>query len=238
MDKILSFGGGLQTTALAILLAERKFQVDAVVFSDTGAEKPETYYYIEGFIKPLLSSVGVEFITTKHHSETLYEYCWRVQNVPSIKWRWCTDRWKVRPIQKLSKKAVQLIGFSLDEKHRADKQFERVKVERTFPLIEMGITAADCRDIISNYGWPRPLKSSCFFCCYQRLSDWQWLKTNHRDLFDQALKLEANMHKRKPHTRQGAGILQGRPLWRFAEGQQIYLPFDAEYSCFSGYCSH
>lgn len=38
MDKILSFGGGLQTTALAIMLAERKYQVDAVVFSDTGAE--------------------------------------------------------------------------------------------------------------------------------------------------------------------------------------------------------
>ncbi len=123
MDKILSFGGGLQTTALAILLAERKLQVDAVVFSDTGAEKPETWYYIENYIKPLFASIGLEFITVKHHRETLYENCWRLNIVPSIKWRWCTDKWKVRPILKYTKKAVQAIGFSLDERHRAEKQF-------------------------------------------------------------------------------------------------------------------
>ncbi len=238
MDKILSFGGGLQTTALAIMLAERKFQVDAVVFSDTGAEKPETYFYIESYIKPLLASASIEFITVKHHREPLYENCWRLQNIPSIKWRWCTDQWKVRPIHKVSKKAVQLIGFSTDENYRAERQFKRVNVERRFPLIEMGISATDCRRLISDFGWPIPLKSSCFICVHQRLADWQWLKTNHRDLFDQALALEANMHKRKPHTRTRAGLLQGQPLWRFAEGQQIYLPLDAEYSCWSGYCSH
>lgn len=237
MDKILSFGGGLQTTALVILLAEKRLQVDAVVFADTGAEKPETYWYIKSYIQPLLGSVGIEFITVRRSEETLYEYCWRRQDIPSIKWRWCTDRWKIRPIRKITGKALQLIGFSTDEAHRAERQFKRVNVERRFPLIEMGISATDCRQLISDFGWPTPLKSSCFICAYQRLSDWQWLKTNHHDLFELALVLEANMHKRKPRTRARAGLLQGQPLWRFAEGQQIYLPFDAEYSCFSGYCS-
>ncbi len=238
MDKILSFGGGLQTTALAILLAERKFQVDAVVFSDTGGEKPETYYYMEHYIEPLLHSAGYDLIRVKHHRQSLYDNCMRLHNIPSIKWRWCTDQWKVRPITKLTKKAVQLIGFSTDESHRAERQFKRAKVERQFPLIEMGLSATDCRRIIKDFGWPMPVKSSCYFCSYQRMSEWQWLKTTHRDLFDKALALEANFHKKKPHTRATAGLLQGQPLWRFAAGQQMYLPFDAEYSCYSGYCSH
>lgn len=238
MEKILSLGGGLQTTALVIMLAERQLEVDAVIFADTGGEKPETYFYIENYIKPLLLSINVEFIVVKHHRETLYENCWRLHNVPSIKWRWCTDQWKVRPVQKISKKAIQLIGFSLDEKRRADKQYERVKVVRSFPLIDMGKTADDCRRIISDYGWPRPIKSSCFFCCYQRLYDWHWLKNSHPELFQKALELEARMYEKKPHIKDSAGLLQGQPLWRFAQGQQLFLPFDAEYSCYSGFCSH
>ena len=59
MEKILACGAGLQTTALVILIAERKLEVDAVVFADTGGEKPETYFYLDNYIKPLLSSVQV-----------------------------------------------------------------------------------------------------------------------------------------------------------------------------------
>ncbi len=238
MGKILCFGAGLQTTALAILLAERKFDVDAVVFSDTGGEKPETYYYLENYIEPLLASISVEFIRVQKPGDNLYEYCWHKQNIPSIKWRWCTDQWKVRPIHKIAKKAIQLIGFSLDEAHRAERGFKRVKVAREFPLIEMGLSATDCHRIISDYGWPRPVKSSCFFCSFARLSDWLWLKSTHYDLFQKALALEENWYLKRPSSRAKAGLLQGRSLKRLAEGKQIYLPFDAEYSCYSGYCSH
>lgn len=237
MDKILAMGAGLQTTALAILVAEGKVKVDAAVFADTGGEKPETYFYIENYLKPLLSSCKVDFITV-HHDETLYDYCWRRQDIPSIKWRWCTDRFKVRPIHKIAGNAIQLIGFSTDEAHRAQRVFKRIKVERQFPLIEMGLSASDCHRIISEYGWPRPVKSSCYFCCYGRMSEWAWLKSTHRDLFQRALELEDNWYKKRPESRSKAGLLQGRSLKRLAEGKQLFIPFDAEYSCYSGYCSH
>lgn len=237
MEKILAFGAGLQTTALAILISEKKVEVDALIFADTGGEKPETYFYIENYIKPLMASCSIEFLTVSH-SEPLYDYCWRVQDIPSIKWRWCTDRFKVRPVHKVAQKAIQCIGFSTDEAHRAERQFARVKVIRQFPLIEMGLSATDCRHIISDFGWPRPLKSSCFFCSFSRMADWIWLKSNHFDLFQKALDLEENWYKKRPGSRKKAGLLQGQSLKRLAEGQQIYLPFDAEYSCYSGYCSH
>lgn len=238
MEKILAFGAGLQTTALAILIAERKLEVDAVVFADTGGEKPETYFYLENYIKPLFSSLKIDFITVQRPEETLYDYCWRRQDIPSIKWRWCTDRWKVRPIHKAVGKAIQLIGFSTDESHRAQREFKRIKVVRQFPLIEMGLSASDCHRIIADYGWPRPVKSSCFFCSFSRMADWLWLKFTHRELFQKALELEENWYKKRPQSRAKAGLLQGQSLRRLAQGDQLYLPFDAEYSCYFGYCGH
>ena len=57
--RILSFGGGLQTTALAIMVAKGELEVDEVIFADTGAEKPETYWYMENYTKPMLEEVGI-----------------------------------------------------------------------------------------------------------------------------------------------------------------------------------
>ena len=74
MKRILSFGGGLQTTALAIMVAKGELEVDEVVFANTGAEKPETYWYMENYIKPILS---IPFVEVKSHLGTLYDYCWR-----------------------------------------------------------------------------------------------------------------------------------------------------------------
>ncbi len=61
MKRILSFGGGLQTTALAIMVAKGELEIDEAVFADTGCEKPETYWYIENYIKPLFLKLHIPF---------------------------------------------------------------------------------------------------------------------------------------------------------------------------------
>ncbi len=38
MKRILSFGGGLQTTAMAVMVAKGELQIDKAIFSDTGGE--------------------------------------------------------------------------------------------------------------------------------------------------------------------------------------------------------
>lgn len=48
----LSYGGGVNSTALAVLLAGGRFpkyENWRIVFSDTGEEKPETYAFIKDF---------------------------------------------------------------------------------------------------------------------------------------------------------------------------------------------
>ncbi|MGI0079676.1 MAG: phosphoadenosine phosphosulfate reductase family protein, partial [Nitrososphaerales archaeon] len=54
----LSFGAGVQTTAL--LLTD---EFDEIIFADTGAEMPETYDYIEKYVKPYCKEKDLKFTT-------------------------------------------------------------------------------------------------------------------------------------------------------------------------------
>ena len=67
MKTFLSFGAGVQTTAMLILIAKGEIEADAVIFADTGAEHPETYEYIENYDKPLCEKVGIPFMTVRMH---------------------------------------------------------------------------------------------------------------------------------------------------------------------------
>ncbi|MEM3161041.1 MAG: phosphoadenosine phosphosulfate reductase family protein, partial [Nitrososphaera sp.] len=44
---VLSYGGGVNSTALMILLVRHKLPIDYVIFADTGSERPETYTYLK-----------------------------------------------------------------------------------------------------------------------------------------------------------------------------------------------
>lgn len=232
---ILSFGGGLQTSALIILVAEGKIDIDEVLFSDTGCEKPETYWYIENYIKPLCSELGLPFITVQSKLGGLYEYCQEIKRIPSPIYRWCTDKFKVRPLRKYIKKGDNvLVGFSADESHRVKEQYG--KLGRQFPLIEMGITGADCTRIIQDYGWPVPVKSACYICPYQRWNLWNWLKANHPELMQRAVDLELLSYEKRPQDRDTFGLFGGKPLWKFQNGIQAEFGFPAEYTCWSGSC--
>ncbi len=236
---ILRFGGGVQTTALAILVAQGKVKVDAVVFADTGAEKPETYWYIEAYIKPLFKEAGIPFtiVPGTQQGRNLPQQCEKYRAIPSVVkgFRWCTAKHKVVPMDKVTPKgAVRLIGFSIDEIERS----KSIKGEAAYPLAEMNLTGADCRQIITSYGWPVPVKSSCFFCPFQRWPEWNWLKSRHPELMDKALAMEARFYDRRPDLRETRGLFGGAPLWKYAQGIQMEMPILKEYSCWSGACGH
>lgn len=242
--RVLSFGGGVQTTAISILLAKREIQpVDLVIFADTGGERPETYWYMDSYIKPLLTEIGLPLVTVRSELPSeqpdLYGYFWNRQDIPSINFRRCTDHFKLRPIKRfVGKKDIHmLVGFSADELERTMRP-RHLWAEDSYPLIQLGMTGPDCQRLIQSYGWPVPLKSSCFFCPFQPPFEWQWLKQNHPDLFQKALELEARYHQRKPQFRDTFGIYRGLPLRHIAEGKQWSLGLTLERTCWSGECGH
>ncbi len=235
MKRILSFGAGVQTTALAILVAQDKVLADGVVFADTGAEKPETYWYMENYTKPLLKEARRELITVrselKSRQPDLYGFLWRHKDIPNPRGnRQCSVDFKRLPIRKAFPHDVIMVGFSFDEQSRAKQD--------SYPLIEASLTGSDCIEIIRDYGWPIPCKSSCFFCPFQRPDEWQWLKRKHLDLFEKALALESRFYERKANMRNDMGLYGGRPLWHFAQGRQDLLFDLQENSCWDGACGH
>lgn len=242
MLRVLSFGAGVQTTALAILVIKGKVKADILCFADTGVEKPETYWYMDAYIIPAMKDAGIPFEVVKNerNEPTLYGYYWNRQDLPSIQWRRCTDHYKLRPIKRRFPKDVHMmVGFSIDEAHRAERP-RTLWATESYPLIEMGLTVVDCHRIITGYGWPLPLKSSCYICPFQPVLEWNWLKTHHPDLFQKALELEAHYYERKPNmrNRNGFGLLRGTPLHFLAAGIQPEMLIGGEYSCWSGACGH
>ncbi len=240
METILSFGGGVQTTALAVLVAQGDVKIDRAIFADTGAEKPETYYYIDAYIKPLFNELRIPFETIPGQEAGLFltEYCLKYRIIPSVVKRWCSDKFKVRPINRRLKGDYQtIIGFSADEVHRAERAVHKGK-NKLFPLIDRGLTTADCSRIIQAYGWPVPLRSSCYFCPFQKRAEWNWLKIRHPELIEKARQLEDKFHGRRPDLRDDSGLLSGKPLWKWDQGLQMELPILAESSCWSGDCNH
>ena len=55
-----SYGGGTQSVAIAVLVAQGKLpKPECVAMADTGREASETWQYTERYVKPMLAGVGV-----------------------------------------------------------------------------------------------------------------------------------------------------------------------------------
>ena len=192
---ILSFGGGVNTVALMLLLLESHAPLDEAVFADTGGEVPETYECVE-WAKGYLADHGIPFqIVSNVNGHSLYGTAWRRRVIPSVVWRWSTRDYKVRPIHRYYRSfgghVNQYVGIAYDEIERM-KDSRVPYVTNLYPLVDMKITRAKCEEVIRKAGLPVPVKSGCFFCPFNSASRWRWLYETHPDLFDQAIALEEN----------------------------------------------
>ena len=142
--KILSFGGGVQSTALAILAAQGKIEVDAFVFCDTGFEKSIVFEFLERFTLPMLKKAGISFYTakTEHYAgnlngktafgDMLLPPFFHSDGEAAISRQpaYCSSIWKTSVFKRFCNKTFKaksydvLMGFSTDEKHRASRQTE------------------------------------------------------------------------------------------------------------------
>ena len=193
---ILSFGGGVNTVALMVILIRDDAPLDGVIFADTGGETPDTYRSVE-VAKEYLGKHGVPFTTVQARPQEtdLYGTAMRRRVIPSVQWRWCTRDFKVRPIhkyyRKLQRHVNQYMGIAVDEIHRM-KDSREPFITNIYPLIDKRLTRSDCVDIIEAAGLPVPQKSGCFFCPFNSSERWRQLLELNPVLFEKAIELEEN----------------------------------------------
>ena len=166
----LSFGGGVNTTALSLLLLWLGRKIEHI-FSDLGpgAEHPRTVAFIESYSE-VVRAEGVKFTIIRPDS------IWRIpsERMPLLDYiklhrcsprmpgpRWCTVSFKIRPIHKYIKLKFygQFIGFDSKEAGRISDQ-----AGLYYPLVEADIDREECHEIIETFGICNPSKSGCMFC--------------------------------------------------------------------------
>lgn len=185
----LSYGGGVNSTALLVLYENK---IDEVVFANHGGDYPDTYDYVK-----YMERRGFPITVIRPDVEgfdDLYNYCFHKRLVPSRMFRWCTDKFKIKPITKyLNKPSRVFIGFCVDETKRVKSEFRyRKGIVVQYPLIKEGITREGCVQIIKNAGLKVPRKSCCYFCPFSRRLEARELLLNYPELYRKCVELEEN----------------------------------------------
>ena len=204
MKKYLSFGGGVNSVAMMLMLLDQKDDFEAI-FVDHGTDWPETYEYFDMF-QGWLKEHGYKPVTVlKPDVEgygNLYDYFFHHKTVPLFMHRICSDKFKVRVVHKyVEKPCFMMIGFDKGEEKRAKISITK-GIENRFPLLENEVNRDGCKKIITDHGLPVPMKSGCYICPFQKQNQWKGLRTTHPELFCKAVKMEKknqDYRKKKNH---------------------------------------
>ena len=240
MKTFISLGLGVNSTAILALikLGRLKYEKPYCVFADVGAEKPETYEYLKYLEK--VSPLKVVVVRATNEKEgNLYEYCKKKKILPQRYMRWCTHRWKRKPVDKFRKGKLNknedfkvIIGIAYDEKHRAMRWMN--DSHSSFPLIDLKMSRDDCIKVIKEVGWKVPVKSGCWFCPFAPLEEFAQLKRNNRKLYNELCEMENECLKKAKKIKGWFNdkypldeLLARKKSWS-CDGQQCLYCFDGE----------
>lgn len=202
---IVSLSGGKDSTAMLLRMLEEGMPVDIILFCDTGLEFEGMYRHIDKLEK----YIGIPI--TRLKSAQPFEYLF-FEHMPKRKnpeligrkgysWsgprnRWCTAMLKTRIIDRylreLSKEYTlkQYIGIAADEPHRMR--------EYNYPLIDWGMTEADCLAYCKERGfdWDGLYdifhRVSCWCCPLQSYDELRKLRRHFPELWEQLRYMDKN----------------------------------------------
>jgi hypothetical protein len=243
---IWSNGGGTQSIAIAVLIHQGRLpKPDRVVMADTGFEFKKTWEYTEQYVKPMLAEVGLEIEIAphslakvdlySHKGEVLIPAFTQNAKLPTF----CSSEWKTLVVRryiggfKANPDGVTMwLGMSLDEIHRL-KHSTVDWVENHWPLcFDVKMTRGECRDLITSYGLPEPIKSRCKMCPHQPDDEWIEVKQEPEE-WNEAVRIDKQIFASHQVRLHKSGLpleeVQFAPKGKNSEGDLLE-------ACDSGYC--
>lgn len=250
---VVAYGGGVQSTALLVLAAQRRIDARVFLFANVGAdsEDPLTMAYLDRYARPFAAAHSIELIELHRvrrdgSPETLYGRLTKAgsRSLPipvrmaggAPGTRSCTVEFKIRVTGRWLRQhgasaatpAVVGIGISLDEVERVNNRRAMPYELPTYPLLDHDppLRRADCERIIAAAGLPIPAKSSCWFCPLHRPSAWAAMRRDRPHLFDQACEMEDLLNDRRAALGKDPVYLTrfGRSLRVAVRAAQAVLP--------------
>lgn len=238
--KVLSWGCGVQSTALAVMSALGDMpRLDRVVFSDTGWERQKTYdtrdYYVpwlrrRGVDVSLVSNGDIRREGAEPHVHMPF---WTEGGGPLR--RQCTRRFKIVPVKHEVRRLLgfheslpphpapgrveQWLGISLDEYTRMKDSRVKYIVNR-WPLVEARITRFDCVEYLRSRDLPVPVKSSCVGCPYRSASDWLEMKRESPGEWSDAISFD-EQNRTNPLTARAGGTADKLYIYKVGPAQPL-----------------
>jgi 3'-phosphoadenosine 5'-phosphosulfate sulfotransferase (PAPS reductase)/FAD synthetase len=217
---VLGISGGKDSAALAVYMRDKIPEME-YFFCDTGKELREVYDYINK-LEAFLGKKIIRLPNELDGSLNDFDHLLKLNGnfLPSPQARWCTRQMKLEPFEDFIKgsKAVNYVGIRYEESlYRKGYQplvGNQNYIEVKFPFVEDKIEYNDVLNILNEAGIGVPdyykwrSRSGCYFCFYQRASEWIGLYENHPDLFKDALEYEKvnNINGTRYTWRQGESL--------------------------------
>lgn len=217
---IVSLGAGVQSSAMALMAAAGEItpMPDCAIFADTQDEGAATYEHLEWLVSVLPFPV---YRPTRGSLSAALAAGNNEARIPAfvegsgLAKRQCTRNFKIRVIRREIRRAFgvgprahikpgtveQWIGISRDEAVRI-KPSGVAFINNRWPLIDLGMSRADCERWTWDRYKRRAPKSSCTYCAFQ--SDEQWAARAPAD-FAQACAVDDRLR-----TPEGVAQYRGR----------------------------
>jgi hypothetical protein len=253
--RVISYGGGVQSTALLVLAAQRRIDFGVFLFANVGddSEDPATLTYVDRYAKPYAALHGIQLIELRRTrrdgtTETLYG---RLTNPGSRSvpipvrmangapgTRSCTADFKIRVVGRWltahsateTNPAAVGIGISLDEIERVNNRRAQPYERPVYPLLDHTppLRRSDCQRIIAGAGLPVPGKSACWFCPFRRPAAFADMRRDRPELFAKACALENLLNTRR-------AALGKDPVWLTRFNRPLATAIDAAQDMLPGF---
>lgn len=220
--------------------------LDGAIFADTGWEPAYVYDHLTK-LGEVLESAGIplhvvsngnlrhDLVSPSHRYASIPYFVRNPDGGRGMGRRQCTNEYKLTPIRRkirellgsappdfkrvsLANRAEQWIGFSTDEIGRVGHTGRPVRyLYSRYPLLELGMSRADCQDWLHSRGWTSVAKSACIGCPYHGNRQWRELRDNRPAEWADAVELDRAIRK---------GGVRGLPLDGEAFLHESRVPLD------------
>lgn len=215
----LSLGAGVQSSSLALMAAAGEIgpMPLCAIFADTQGEPASVYKWLDWLETQLpfpvyrvtagsLADAALRVRTRadgarRYQKSAVPAYILKPNGKAGMLRRQCTQDFKLAPIKRkilgmIGRRGIATtwLGISIDEAHRM-KPSRVGYIVNEWPLIERGISRAECLAWMEAKGYPKPPRSACVYCPYHSDAEWARLDREEPEAIQKAAEFESAYQK-------------------------------------------